>query len=292
MMETASNALLDTTADGICLVDVGQRVTYWNLGAERLSGYSRAEVIGSRCADRALIHLDPAGVDLCGAGCLLARTVSDRLSREVQVLLRHRQGHVTPVRARVAPVEDPAGRTVGAMELFSTSLDPELVAERFALLPELALYHAATGLPDRRLMELVVAERGAELDRSGFPFGLILFSLDNLPEIAAAHGGEVAGRAQRMVGRILSDRARDHDVVGHAGEGRFLVVIPGGSPDELLERATHLRGVVQRVQAQGRRSTAAVRVSVGVARAQPFDTADSLLRRAERRAAAGRHYEG
>ncbi len=46
--------LLDNLYDGVYFVDPLRTITYWNKGAERITGYTAAEVIGKRCADNIL----------------------------------------------------------------------------------------------------------------------------------------------------------------------------------------------------------------------------------------------
>lgn len=48
--------LLDNLHDGVYFVDRDRRITFWNKGAERLSGFSAAEVVGRRCSDNILTH--------------------------------------------------------------------------------------------------------------------------------------------------------------------------------------------------------------------------------------------
>ena len=41
--------ILDTMADGLFTVDLSGRITYWNKGAERITGYSKEEALGKHC---------------------------------------------------------------------------------------------------------------------------------------------------------------------------------------------------------------------------------------------------
>ncbi len=41
-------AIVDNLSDGVYYVDRDRRIAYWNRGAERISGFSAAEVIGRR----------------------------------------------------------------------------------------------------------------------------------------------------------------------------------------------------------------------------------------------------
>ena len=43
--------IIDNLYDGVYFVDRDRRITYWNNGAERTYGWSRAEAVGQRAAD-------------------------------------------------------------------------------------------------------------------------------------------------------------------------------------------------------------------------------------------------
>ena len=49
--------LVDNLYDGVYFVDRDRRITYWNKGAERITGYSAPQVIGRRCRDTLLNHV-------------------------------------------------------------------------------------------------------------------------------------------------------------------------------------------------------------------------------------------
>lgn len=53
--------ILENLHDGVYFVDTKRQITFWNKGAERISGYTAAEVVGSSCADGILIHMDCRG---------------------------------------------------------------------------------------------------------------------------------------------------------------------------------------------------------------------------------------
>ena len=38
--------IVDNIYEGVYFVDLERRITYWNRGAERITGYSAAEVVG------------------------------------------------------------------------------------------------------------------------------------------------------------------------------------------------------------------------------------------------------
>jgi len=126
--------LLDEVNEGIYFTDRQRRITYWNKAAERISGYSRAEVLGQNCSANILIHVDARGRQLCLGGCPLAHALRDGKPRQGDVFLHHRDGHRVPVRVRVFPLLDAAGHVAGAAELFSDiSAKPGLEARPWPL---------------------------------------------------------------------------------------------------------------------------------------------------------------
>ena len=89
--------ILDQMHDGVYLVDTERTIRFWNRGAERISGYAAADVIGTRCSDNLLMHTNERGDPLCVVGCPLAATMRDGDAREIGVFLRHKDGHRVPV---------------------------------------------------------------------------------------------------------------------------------------------------------------------------------------------------
>lgn len=69
--------LVDKLFEGVYFVDLERRIAYWNRGAERITGYPADQVLGSRCADNLLVHVDEAGRALCREGCPLEATCLD-----------------------------------------------------------------------------------------------------------------------------------------------------------------------------------------------------------------------
>ena len=85
--------IIDNLYDGIYFVDRHRTITYWNKGAERITGYSAAETIGRGCRENLLNHVTADGVQLCQRDCPLAAVMEDGNEREAEVYLHHANGH-------------------------------------------------------------------------------------------------------------------------------------------------------------------------------------------------------
>ena len=138
------------------------------------------------------------------------------------------------------------------------------------------------------MVELVLSARMNQLDRTGLPFGVLHVDIDNLDGILADHGHRVAQRVQQLVSTTLRRKSRDHDVVGHWDDSEYLAVYEKVGPEQLVDIACRIRGIIESVEAQARGGAVRPDISVGVAQAQPFDTTRSLVRRAIGRGRAGR----
>ena len=111
--------ILDHMSDGVYFVDQERRILYWNDGARRLTGYSADELLGHRCQDDILCHIDGEGKRLCQEGCPLTASIEDGGMHQASVFLRHKQGRRVPVNVRVQPMKDAQGAVIGAIEIFS-----------------------------------------------------------------------------------------------------------------------------------------------------------------------------
>ena len=63
--------VIDNLYDGVYFVDRSRTITYWNKGAERITGYKKDEVLGRSCQDNLLSHCTAEGVELCRDRCPL-----------------------------------------------------------------------------------------------------------------------------------------------------------------------------------------------------------------------------
>ena len=113
--------ILQLLPDGAYICDVDRRIVFWNRAAERISGWTASEVVGRRCRDNILMHVDKDGHPLCGKEfCPLHRCMvtGAKTSSPLLLFALHHDGYRFPVEATVAPMVDAEGRVVGGIEIF------------------------------------------------------------------------------------------------------------------------------------------------------------------------------
>ncbi len=165
--------IIDNLHDGLYFVDTNRIITYWNKAAERISGFSAAEVVGRSCANKILTHVDGAGTCLCTGVCPLAATIADGMDREAQVFLHHKDGHRVPVLVRVGLLRDPDGKVIGSIELFTDISNIQANTLRVQELEKLALLDNLTQLANRNYIERELQARFEEHKRMKVPFGIL-----------------------------------------------------------------------------------------------------------------------
>ena len=209
--ESFFRGILDSLYDGVYFVDMNRRITYWNKGAERITGYASSEAVGISCSDSLLVHIDDNGVDLCKAGCPLAQTLTDGRERETEAYLQHKDGHRLPVSIRVSPLRDASGRIVGAVETFSDNSSKAALLQRIDQLQKESLVDPLTGLANRRCIDMKLHSRIDEMQRYGWPCGVLFLDIDNFKIVNDSYGHNVGDGVLMMVARTLANNLRAHD---------------------------------------------------------------------------------
>lgn len=273
--------VLNQLHEGVYLVDRNRKILYWNAGAERISGYSSADVVGSSCSDGILVHVDEAGRSLCEMACPLAHTMDDSEPREAAVYLHHKQGHRVPVLVRTAPLRDQSGRIIGGIEAFNENTAYTSLRQEIETLRQLALQDALTGIGNRRYAEIALQSRHGEMDRYGWNYGVLMIDIDHFKSFNDTHGHDVGDRVLKMVASTLASNVRAFDVVGRWGGEEFVAVIEKITPMELAHRAEILRQLVESSQLAVDGQPLSVTISLGAAIAKPNEPAEEVLKRAD-----------
>jgi diguanylate cyclase (GGDEF)-like protein/PAS domain S-box-containing protein len=274
--------LLDHMSDGVYFVDRSRRILYWNEGAHRLTGYAAEELLGHRCQDDILCHIDGEGNQLCQEGCPLTASMDDGGTHEANVFLRNKQGRRVPVNVRVQPVRDAGGAIVGAIEIFSDDSAQNEARRRAEALKRLAFFDHLTQLPNRRYLEMSMHTAQSEFEVHRDPFGLLVMDLDGLKQINDTFGHGCGDLALQETAKALAGALRPVDAVGRWGGDEFLAIVRNvkqGALNRLAERCALLAARTSIPSNDERRISFSI--SVGAALIEPIETADQLIHRAD-----------
>ncbi len=276
------SVLLDNLHDGVYFVDRDRRILYWNRAAERITGFSADEVVGTACADNILTHVNEEGENLCLGRCPLAATMEDGEFREENVFLHHKRGHRVPVSVRAAALQDEEGNITGAVEVFTDISDREANLLRIRELEEMAMLDPLTGLANRRYMEGELEGRIGESERSAVPFGVIFMDIDHFKAINDQYGHDVGDEVLKTVSSTLAKCTRSFDVVGRWGGEEFVVLLRNVDRESLGNIADRYRNLVAQSLTHTAGATIRATVSLGATVLEPGDTLKDVLDRADR----------
>ena len=116
-----SNTILDSLNEGVYVCDRDRTITYWSKGAERITGWAPQDVVGHRCLDGVLCHVDKDGHALCGEEhCPLHRAMVTGSGSTVPIIVfaLGKSGMRIPMQVSVAPIFDESGEVIGGVESF------------------------------------------------------------------------------------------------------------------------------------------------------------------------------
>jgi diguanylate cyclase (GGDEF)-like protein/PAS domain S-box-containing protein len=275
--------LLDNLYDGVYFVDTERKITYWNKGAERISGFSREQVLGTSCADNILIHVDGQGNSLCATACPLVKIMKEGGVIEAAVFLHHAGGHRLPVLVRAAPMTDGEGNTVGAVEIFSDNTAMFDARQQMEELDRAAHLDMLTGVANRRGIEQKLDYCMAEYRQTTRPFALLFIDIDFFKRVNDRYGHEAGDKVLATVAQTLRANLRTTDCIGRWGGEEFLVILREIDTADVSKVAEKLRIMVANSRPHlPHGEVTPVTISIGAATSQEHDTIETLLQRADR----------
>lgn len=279
--DIAYENVLDQLNDGVFFVDVNHNITYWNRGAERITGYTRDEVIGMPCAPGFLGHMDKAGVPVFGNQSPAVLCLKDGAVREHDLYVKHKGGHMVPVLTRITPILNTLDEIIGAMEVFTDNTSKILAMRRIEELEEIALVCPVTHVGNRRYAEMAMANAFEELRRYDWTFGVLFVDVDHFKRVNDLHGHNVGDEVLRMVAMALKSSLRTFDFVGRWGGEEFIIILPNINDEVLLRVAERCRSIVEESRYLHEGKEIQVTVSIGAALAKGNETPVELLDRVD-----------
>ena len=274
-------SILDNLSEGVYFVDRERRISYWNKGAERITGHRSNEVVGSFCRDNILNHVDGHGVELCRELCPLAKAMLEGTNQEAEVYLKHKDGHRVPVSVRGVPFRDSKGAIVGAVEIFSDISVKDRLTQRLEELRKMALLDPLTGMGNRRFVETGLNSRLNELQRYSWKFGLLFIDIDHFKKVNDSYGHETGDLVLKMVAGTLVHNARSFDLIGRWGGEEFVAIIVNVTGEELFRIAQKYLVLVRESSLLAGKDRISVTISIGATLARPDDSPETLLKRAD-----------
>ncbi|BCG46133.1 diguanylate cyclase with PAS/PAC sensor [Citrifermentans bremense] len=280
MLGVSSDKLLNSLFDGLYCVDLDRRISFWNSAAQRITGYSAEEVLGSKCHDSILRHMEIDGYD-CEVRSPLSATMEDGKVREANVLVHHKHGYRLPVQVRTSPVRDEEGAIVGAVQIFTDNSNAVQILAALEKLKQDVLVDSLTGVGNRRLADMSLDSRLHDWQTHYRSFGVLFMDVDHFKSINDRYGHKTGDDVLRMVGKTVSSVFRKVDTVARWGGEEFVAILPSIRLPALATIAERVRTAVARSFLMEGGERIGVTLSIGGTIAESGDTAESIITRAD-----------
>ena len=271
--------LINNVNDGIYFLDTQQRITLWNQGAEKITGYKKEEVLGRCCKENILNPVDEWGESLCDERCPVLQTLKDGKINDAKAYIQHKEGYRIPALMRIIPMRDGKMQVIGAAKIFIDNSPKLTMPQRILELDHMALLDSLTKVGSRRYSEIHLEARMNEMFKYQLSFGVLYIDIDHLQNINQSYSVEIGDKVLKMVSQTISNNIRFFDFVGRWDDDEFVVINTNVNEARLDFIANKLRLLVGSSSLSVETIAVNTTISIGASIARLGDTAGSLIKR-------------
>jgi diguanylate cyclase (GGDEF)-like protein/PAS domain S-box-containing protein len=221
---------LNSIGDAVACTDVAGKLTFLNLVAEKLTGWTWQEAAGLPMPEVFRI-LDTTNREVIPNPMDRAVRRDETVHLPANSILVRRDGFEIPIEDSVAPIHDGEGRPAGAVIVFRDVS----VARAMALqMTHSAEHDFLTGLPNRMLLNDRISQAIVLASRHNKHVAILFLDLDGFKHINDSLGHPVGDKLLQSIATRLVDCVRASDTVSRQGGDEFVVLL---SEVELSEDA-------------------------------------------------------
>jgi diguanylate cyclase (GGDEF)-like protein/PAS domain S-box-containing protein len=220
-------AVIDASPVAIVCCDLNRTTMLWNRTAEKMFGYSAAEVIGLSS------RLTPAE-GVAESQALFERAVNGEALHAVELTRARKDGSLIQVRVAAAPMYNHDGTVRGVARAYEDITESKRAQQQ---LSRLAHYDPLTGLPNRLSLQKELGRLLAGCRQS--PVSIALFDLDGFKDVNDTLGHSTGDQllievCQRFI-EVADNLARPAKVCRLGGD-EFVIIVPDcGDPRAVAE---------------------------------------------------------
>ncbi|MDO9453012.1 MAG: sensor domain-containing diguanylate cyclase [Stagnimonas sp.] len=265
----------EVSSFGIYLLDPEGVIRSWNRGAENITGFTEAEMLGRPFEN--LFTEDSRRDGLPQRTLQFAR--ANRHHKDEQPRLR-RDGKELIALCTLDAVRQESGALASFVEVFT---DITEVKQREASLYHRATRDALTGIFNRGHFTEMAVQEIERARRFAEPLSVALLDLDHFKRVNDTYGHDAGDMALVQFSQTCQEFARKIDLVGRLGGEEFVILLPRANKEPAFEILQRLRLKVMetRITSSGG-AQFGFTVSIGLASLRPH-TRDlrELLRNAD-----------
>ncbi|MGA2484244.1 MAG: EAL domain-containing protein [Candidatus Acidiferrales bacterium] len=212
---------LNCIGDAVACTDISGNITFLNLVAEKMTGWSWQEAAGRPMAEVFRI-LDATSRETTPNPMEMAVGQNRTVHLPSNCILIRRDGFEIPIEDSVSPIHDREGQAAGAVIVFRDVS----VARAMALqLTHSAHHDFLTGLPNRMLLNDRVGQAIASAPRHMKKIAVLFLDLDGFKHINDSLGHPIGDKLLQSIAKRLVDCGRFSDTVSRQGGDEFVVLL-------------------------------------------------------------------
>lgn len=205
----------------IYMLDPDGVVVSWNDGAERIKGYTEAEIVGENFA-RFYTQEDQRA----GAPAHSLQKAREECHFEAEAQRVRKDGSLFWANVIIDPIYNEAGQLIGFAKITRDISERRRDEER---LRKLAMTDSLTELPNRATL----TTRLDNLMAQGIPVAVLMLDLDGFKDTNDSFGHEAGDALLKAAGRRIQDCVGDCGIVARWGGDEFAAVLAGVADTEI-----------------------------------------------------------
>jgi diguanylate cyclase (GGDEF)-like protein/PAS domain S-box-containing protein len=212
---------LNCIGDAVICTDISGNITFLNLVAEKVTGWSRQEAVSLPVVE-VLRILDATSRETAPNPMDMAVRQDRTVHLPSNCILIRRDGFEIPIEDSVAPIHDREGQITGAVIVFRDISAARAMALQMT---HSAQHDFLTGLPNRMLLNDRVSQAIILALRHMTKVALLFLDLDGFKHINDSLGHPIGDKLLQSIGKRLVDCVRGSDTVSRQGGDEFVVLL-------------------------------------------------------------------
>jgi diguanylate cyclase (GGDEF)-like protein/PAS domain S-box-containing protein len=212
---------LNCIGDAVICTDSWGAITFVNVVAETLTGWTRREAAGQPMAT-VLRLLDATTRQPFPIAMGMASGREGAAHLPTNPVLVRREGTEVPIETSIAPIHDRQGQSTGAVVVFRDVSAARAMSLQMAHSAE---HDALTGLPNRTLLNDRISQAIAYARRHSKQVAVLFLDLDGFKHINDSLGHPIGDKLLQSVTKRLVDCGRASDTVSRQGGDEFVVLL-------------------------------------------------------------------
>jgi diguanylate cyclase (GGDEF)-like protein/PAS domain S-box-containing protein len=212
---------LDSLGDAVISADAEKRITFLNLMAERLTGWTESEA---------------RGLPMDDVFCIVDATTRETIPNPIEEAVAHnrveylpgncillrRDGHEIFIEDSAAPIHDRRGEVSGSVIVFRDVSAARALAEETM---HASQHDFLTGLPNRLLLGDRLSQAIAFADSCMSGVAVFFMDLDGFKHINDSLGHLVGDKLLQSIAKRLTELIRTPDTVSRQGGDEFVILL-------------------------------------------------------------------